>query len=202
MGSDLAIWYCAPMRHCRTQHLTTCPSVSRRRVGYHHLPSHLRSPSSRRATAHLSAGRAHPRRRSCHHPTPPYCRTQRSVQAEMQQRVLDVLTQQIMPSTASSADMNSRRLGLETLHQSLQGSGHTLRVGWETILQVLGSIFRTVPSDPRSVSRPARVQSSRAARPGQPPPLGYLQANGLFCADGNCVPMYDAHLRWPRRALS
>jgi len=51
---------------------------------------------------------------------------------------------------------------------------------------------------------PCRIsfRPTRAARPGQPPPLGYLQANGLFCVDENCVPMYDTLLRWPRRALS
>jgi len=47
----------------------------------------------------------------------------------MQRRVLDVLAQQIMPSTATSTNMDLRPLALETLHQVLQASGHTLLVG-------------------------------------------------------------------------
>ena len=47
----------------------------------------------------------------------------------MQRRVLDVLAQQIMPRTATSTNMDLRRLSLETLHQVLQASGHTLLVG-------------------------------------------------------------------------
>ena len=47
----------------------------------------------------------------------------------MQRRVLDVLTQQIMPSTATSTNMDLRRLALEARHQVLQASGHTPLVG-------------------------------------------------------------------------
>ena len=47
----------------------------------------------------------------------------------MQRWVLDVLAQQSFPGTATSTDMDLRRLALETLHQVLQASGHTLLVG-------------------------------------------------------------------------
>jgi hypothetical protein len=51
------------------------------------------------------------------------------LQATVQRHVLDVLAQQIMlGGLASSASMELRRLGLETLHQILQASGHTLLV--------------------------------------------------------------------------
>jgi hypothetical protein len=88
------------------------------------------------------------------------------LQAAVQRRVLDVLAQQIMlGGAASSTNMELRRLGLETLHQILQASGHTLLVGWETIFEVLGSVCRPAPS--------AELVPS-----GRPPPLGYLQEKG------------------------
>ena len=88
------------------------------------------------------------------------------LQAAMQRRVLDVLAQQIMlGGAASSTNMELRRLGLETLHQILQASGHTLLVGWETIFEVLGSVCRPAPS--------AELVPS-----GRLPPLGYLQEKG------------------------
>ena len=92
------------------------------------------------------------------------------LQGTVQRRVLDVLAQQIMlGGVVSSASMDLRRLGLETLHQILQASGHTLLVGWETIFEVLGSVCRPALSDPFSPSSPGR---------GRPPPLGYLQERG------------------------
>ena len=95
------------------------------------------------------------------------------LQATVQRRVLDVLAQQIMlGGLASNASMELRRLGLETLHQILQASGHTLLVGWETIFEVLSSVCRPALSDPSSqsaLSSPGR---------GRPPPLGYLQERG------------------------
>ena len=97
------------------------------------------------------------------------------LQATVQRRVLDVLAQQIMlGGIASSASMDLRRLGLETLHQILQASGHTLLVGWETIFEVLGSVCRPAPSDPASQSDPPSPGAPR----GRPPPLGYLQEKG------------------------
>lgn len=65
-------------------------------------------------------------------------------------------------------------MGLETLHQILQASGHTLLVGWETIFEVLGSVCRPAPSDPASYLAPPESGPSR----GRPPPLGYLQERG------------------------
>lgn len=97
------------------------------------------------------------------------------LRAEVQRRVLDVLAQQIItegPSSiiSSSADAELRRMGLETLHQILQASGHTLVIGWETIFEMLGSVCKP--------PRPARSQSettlnSLASHRPKPSPLGY-----------------------------
>ncbi|KAG5638067.1 hypothetical protein H0H81_002035 [Sphagnurus paluster] len=78
------------------------------------------------------------------------------LQAQVQRRVVDVLAQQIVPDPATLAANTSttvelRRMGLETLHQILQSSGHTLIVGWETIFQMLESVCRPTPP-PRSPS--------------------------------------------------
>jgi len=97
------------------------------------------------------------------------------LQAAVQRRVLDVLAQQIMlTGTATSTNMDLRRLGLETLHQILQASGHTLLVGWETIFEVLGSVCRPAASDPASYLVPLKSNTSRR----RPPPLVYLQEKG------------------------
>lgn len=97
------------------------------------------------------------------------------VQAAVQRRMLDVLSQQIMLSgTSSSTTMELRRFGLETLHQILQASGHTLLVGWETIFEVLGSVCRPAPSDPAFQSSPPSPESFRM----RPPPLTHLQEKG------------------------
>jgi hypothetical protein len=101
------------------------------------------------------------------------------LQAAVQRRVLDVLAQQIVldsspPGAASSAGMDLRRMGLETLHQILQASGHTLLVGWETIFEVLGSVCRPAVTDPA----PPHAPSSSGLGRGLPPPLGYLQEKG------------------------
>jgi hypothetical protein len=101
------------------------------------------------------------------------------LQAAVQRRVLDVLAQQIVldsspPGAASSAGMDLRRMGLETLHQILQASGHTLLVGWETIFEVLGSVCRPAVTDPA----PPHAPSSSGMGRGLPPPLGYLQEKG------------------------
>ncbi|KAG6810738.1 hypothetical protein H0H92_010542 [Tricholoma furcatifolium] len=80
------------------------------------------------------------------------------LQAQVQKRVLDVLAQQVVPESATIASSTSsgvelRRMGLETLHQILQASGHTLVVGWETIFYMLESVCRP------SVMPPARTPS-------------------------------------------
>ncbi|KAH9961798.1 hypothetical protein BC827DRAFT_260729 [Russula dissimulans] len=86
--------------------------------------------------------------------------------------MLDVLSQQIMLSgTSCSTTMELRRFGLETFHQILQASGHTLLVGCETIIEVLGSVCRPAPSDPALQSSPPSPESFRA----RPPPLTHLQ---------------------------
>ena len=97
------------------------------------------------------------------------------LQAQVQRRVLDALAQQVVPDSGvysnqqTSTSVELRRMGLETLHQILQTSGHTLVVGWEIIFQMLESVCRptltatlvqpskqasvdslTVPSDPSS----------------------------------------------------
>ncbi len=98
------------------------------------------------------------------------------LQADVQRRVLDVLAQQIVldsspPGSASSTSMELRRMGLETLHQILQASGHTLLVGWETIFEVLGSVCRPAAA-------PQYAPSSPDTPRGRLLPLGYLQEKG------------------------
>ncbi|EPQ52984.1 hypothetical protein GLOTRDRAFT_139951 [Gloeophyllum trabeum ATCC 11539] len=100
------------------------------------------------------------------------------LQAQVQRRVIDVLSRQVIPDSAegfvsSSASAEIRRMGLETLHQILLASGHTLVVGWETIFEMLASVCRPVSSLVSSDDA-----SSSASSPGtlraKPPPLGYV----------------------------
>ncbi|KAH9049809.1 hypothetical protein EDB83DRAFT_2553433 [Lactarius deliciosus] len=63
------------------------------------------------------------------------------LQAAVQRRIV------LDSSAGSSTSMELRRMGLETLHQILQASGHTLLVGWETIFEVLGSVCRPAVAD-------------------------------------------------------
>ena len=71
------------------------------------------------------------------------------LQADVQRRVINVLAEQVVPDSMlplhqqTSTSVELRRMGLETLHQILQGAGHTLVVGWETIFQMLGSVCRS-----------------------------------------------------------
>ncbi|ESK90972.1 hypothetical protein Moror_16370 [Moniliophthora roreri MCA 2997] len=84
------------------------------------------------------------------------------LQAEVQKRVLDVLAKQVVldQSALSHSGMTTvielRRMGLETLHQILQASGHTLVVGWETIFYMLESVCKPSPSP---LSRSASMDS-------------------------------------------
>ena len=70
------------------------------------------------------------------------------LQAQVQRRVLDALARQVVPDPSvpshqqTSTSVELRRMGLETLHQILQTSGHTLVVGWEIIFQMLESVCR------------------------------------------------------------
>ncbi|KIM40831.1 hypothetical protein M413DRAFT_27969 [Hebeloma cylindrosporum] len=58
-----------------------------------------------------------------------------------------------------SSEMVGMQTSLETLHQILQGAGHTLVVGWETIFQMLGSVCRS--SIPASSSSSSAFTSAR-----------------------------------------
>src|SRR6266446_6278508 len=83
--------------------------------------------------------------------------------------------QQVMlGGLASSASMELRRLGLEMLYHVLQASGHTLLVGWETIVEVLGSVCQPVPSGDHTLQ-------SAPSSPGRRRPLPpYLQEKGYY----------------------
>ncbi|KAJ7842842.1 hypothetical protein B0H14DRAFT_3868774 [Mycena olivaceomarginata] len=77
------------------------------------------------------------------------------LQAQVQKRVLDVLAQQVVPdyssiggNSSTTTSVELRRMGLETLHQILEASGHTLVVGWETIFEMLASVCKPLPPPP------------------------------------------------------
>ena len=82
------------------------------------------------------------------------------LQAQVQRRVLDALARQVVPDPSvpshqqTSTSVELRRMGLETLHQILQASGHTLVVGWEIIFQMLESACR--PTSTPNISAPVR----------------------------------------------
>ncbi|KZV66097.1 hypothetical protein PENSPDRAFT_689284 [Peniophora sp. CONT] len=130
----------------------------------------------------------------------------------VQGRVLDVLGEQIMgsssstgagPTHESSADVEIRRMGLESLHAILQASAHTLLTGWDTIFAVLASVCRppsesqgpggpVMPGIKRSMSLASTstfaetddsAPPSPVVRPGplgmkRPPPLGGSNERG------------------------
>lgn len=103
----------------------------------------------------------------------------KELQPKVQRRVLDVLSQQV--GTDSGAFGNSttvevRRMGLETLHQILQASGHTLVVGWETIFEMLGSVCKpaAAPNTSTVEADPTTPGASPPSVPRRPPPLGYM----------------------------
>jgi hypothetical protein len=93
------------------------------------------------------------------------------LQVQVQNRVLGVLAQQVvpdltLPATNSSIGVELRRMGLETLHQILQASVYSLVTGWETIFYMLESVCRPSPP-PRTHSMdsiPASTPSSPATR--------------------------------------
>ena len=78
--------------------------------------------------------------------------TANDLQAKVQRLVLDVLSQQVTPDSNANTGVTIelRRMGLETLHQILQSSGHTLVIGWETIFEMLGSVCK--PATPFRLS--------------------------------------------------
>jgi len=73
---------------------------------------------------------------------------------EVQQRTLNALASQVLTEGASSTVADIRRMGLETLHSILQMGAHTLLVGWEVILEMLGSVCRPTTSIPTSTPLP------------------------------------------------
>ncbi|KIK34917.1 hypothetical protein CY34DRAFT_812567 [Suillus luteus UH-Slu-Lm8-n1] len=104
------------------------------------------------------------------------------LQAIVQRRVLDVLFKQIVPASsdvpATSTNVELRRMGLETLHQILQASGHTFVVGWGSIFEMLGSICK-----PAALSRSQSVDSISTVSLQETPrqkslPLGYVNDRG------------------------
>ena len=75
------------------------------------------------------------------------------VQVQVQNRVLGVLAQQVVPDVVppaldSSTGVELRRMGLETLHQILESSVYSLVTGWETIFHILESVCLPVPPPP------------------------------------------------------
>lgn len=92
--------------------------------------------------------------------------------------MLNVLAQQIILDSSAGSMVTStgaelRRMGLETLHQILEASGHTLVVGWETIFEMLGSVCRPPPLRTTSLESPSTsLDIPNTKRPGLPP-LGY-----------------------------
>ncbi|KAH6905130.1 hypothetical protein BKA70DRAFT_1293490 [Coprinopsis sp. MPI-PUGE-AT-0042] len=101
------------------------------------------------------------------------------LQAEVQRRVLEVLSRQIVPdaeagySGDTTTGVELRRMGLETLHQILQASGHTLVVGWETIFEMLGSVCKPHPSPSRSADTLAPLpQPTSVSQRAKPAMLG------------------------------
>jgi len=102
--------------------------------------------------------------------------------AEVQQRVLQVLSQQVIYettiTTSGTTTVELRRMGLETLHLILQSSGHTLVVGWEIIFEMLSSVCKPVtPSVSESLDSLDSVSTVEAPKP-KLPPLGYINEKG------------------------
>ncbi|CAL1702898.1 unnamed protein product [Somion occarium] len=96
------------------------------------------------------------------------------LQPKVQRRVLDVLAQQVIPDNnipASPTDVELRRMGLETLHQILQTSGHTLVIGWEVIFGMLGSVCKPASAEVTSPLSPGAARHRL-------PPLGYASEKG------------------------
>ncbi|KAG6888448.1 hypothetical protein C0992_008477 [Termitomyces sp. T32_za158] len=109
-----------------------------------------------------------------------------NLQAQVQKRVLDVLAQQVVPEPATlvastTTSMELRRMGLETLHQILQASGHTLVIGWEMIFHMLESVCRHSPpvrtASIDSVSMLSEPSSSPSIRNKPLPLLGLGNAS-------------------------
>ncbi len=96
------------------------------------------------------------------------------IKEDVQKRVLDVLRQQVMPdpqviSTSTSVEL--RKMGLETLHEILQSSGHTLVVGWEMIFEMLSSVCKPLPIARTPSLDSVSALSSTSSPPGRTKPM-------------------------------
>ncbi|CAE6434947.1 unnamed protein product [Rhizoctonia solani] len=107
------------------------------------------------------------------------------LQPQVQNRVLDALSAQVMLEGFSSTVIDIRKLGLETLHTILQFSGHTLVTGWDTIFAMLGNVCKPIAllsaapaEDAVSIKSPASSVPS-TPRQFKPPPL-QLKNNGVL----------------------
>ncbi|TFK71822.1 hypothetical protein BDN72DRAFT_409999 [Pluteus cervinus] len=104
------------------------------------------------------------------------------IRADVQRRVLDVLASQVVPDPTlpggisyTATNVELRRMGLETLHQILQASGHTLVVGWEIIFQMLESVCRP-PSSSSGLSTWSMSSDSLTSHPPSPQKQKYKPA--------------------------
>ena len=113
------------------------------------------------------------------------------LQAQVQRRVIDVLSEQVIPDPTiplyqqTTTNVELRRMGLETLHQILQAAGHTLVVGWETIFQMLGSVCRPASSTSSTTRQPVRSQSSDSVSVLSGPPSPVTRMKPLPLGLGN-----------------
>ncbi|KAJ8520264.1 hypothetical protein ONZ45_g2894 [Pleurotus djamor] len=91
--------------------------------------------------------------------------------SEVQRQVLDVLGKQVILISSPSetgigggsggstmVEVELRKMGLQTLHEILQNSAHTLVVGWERIFEMLGSVC--LPSASQQSGGTSSVPSS------------------------------------------
>jgi hypothetical protein len=97
---------------------------------------------------------------------------------EVQQRVIDALSQQIIPDAtwheASPTRVEISRMGLETLHEILQVFGYTLLVGWESVFEMLASVCVTISTPVQGDMAPSvgPSTSSSPVKSKRPPALG------------------------------
>ena len=104
------------------------------------------------------------------------------MQAEVQSRVLDVLSQQVildsLPTThqPTSTSVELRRMGLETLHQILQAVGHTIVAGWELIFKMLESVCRPLTKSGVTAITPSRSTSTDSLSPSTSSTLATAKA--------------------------
>ncbi|KAG8863454.1 hypothetical protein FRB96_008194 [Tulasnella sp. 330] len=72
-----------------------------------------------------------------------------ALQGDIQQRMFEVLSQQMfLNDTNQAIGLEIRQMALETLRKILQSSAHSLVVGWETIFAMLESACQPLQPDP------------------------------------------------------